>query len=445
MKKNPIIQSPDQQYIAARGNDLARRGEHEEALRTFESLKKPIPVHAGLIWVAVLTHKRRFHEAIQVLSSVTQEGNIAEEDRLWDSFSCSVFEDVLRELINEEEPRPSALKKRYRRNRMLHFFGTGIPLVPRTLKVFGRIASSLGSESGKALGDLSKDITAQCWVHGLLDEPDFLDRLLSLKEMRAYEEARKVYRELFLAYLDYWLHTGENLRDFFQTLQKMGDAYAIYCMVREKRPLTIFEIGTFIGLTTCLMARALQENGNGKIYCVDPNMKHLTTDRPLTHARRMLKELRQEDRVEIHEGFFSSPIQESKIGISAPGKSFIEGCPEIDMALIDGDHRTAAVMEDLLLLIPRLNEKACVLIHDVRSWKSIRHGIVPFFRDDFWKRHMRYGEFRPPGFDGIGFIEVDKRCEGKMIEPVRGFRITKASENNISISPGESKLHETEC
>ena len=26
MKKNPIIQSPDQQYIAARGNDLAKRG-----------------------------------------------------------------------------------------------------------------------------------------------------------------------------------------------------------------------------------------------------------------------------------------------------------------------------------------------------------------------------------------------------------------------------------
>lgn len=43
----------------------------------------------------------------------------------------------------------------------------------------------------------------------------------------------------------------------------------LYGLVRTLRPAVCVEIGTYRGYAACYMARALQENGQGVLYCVD--------------------------------------------------------------------------------------------------------------------------------------------------------------------------------
>jgi predicted O-methyltransferase YrrM len=43
----------------------------------------------------------------------------------------------------------------------------------------------------------------------------------------------------------------------------------LYALVKWFRPKTVVEVGTHIGMSAVWMARALQENGEGKLYCID--------------------------------------------------------------------------------------------------------------------------------------------------------------------------------
>lgn len=63
--------------------------------------------------------------------------------------------------------------------------------------------------------------------------------------------------------------------DFFQTVESLFHDWnyhhprIIYALIRALKPKTVVEVGTYRGYAACYMARALQENGNGHLYCID--------------------------------------------------------------------------------------------------------------------------------------------------------------------------------
>jgi len=156
------------------------------------------------------------------------------------------------------------------------------------------------------------------------------------------------------------------------------------------------------------MAHALNDNGKGNIYCVDPNIEHLTIKKPLQHARNMLKKLNLESIVRIHTGFFSDPRETTVSNSPILGRKISDIVPPVDLALIDGDHATTAVLQDFMLLFPCLKPRSTVIFHDVKTWPTVRQGILTLFQDEIFKNHMQYFNFVPSGIDGLAVIEINK-------------------------------------
>jgi predicted O-methyltransferase YrrM len=204
------------------------------------------------------------------------------------------------------------------------------------------------------------------------------------------------------------LDSREEVRDLLLASVKLEDAYAVYCIIREKQPCVILEIGTFVGFSTCIMAQALKDNGKGTIYCVDPDVDYFSVTNPQSHARKMLERLGLDSFVRMHKGFFSEPREGNESGREVLGKKVTQIVPPIDLAFIDGDHATTAVLQDFMLLLPAFRDRACVIFHDAKRWPSVRRAIATVMQDKVYNQKMSYFEIEPAGVDGIGLVEIDK-------------------------------------
>lgn len=62
--------------------------------------------------------------------------------------------------------------------------------------------------------------------------------------------------------------------EFFARVEKIPYQYThprlIYSIIRTLGIRRVIEIGCHIGYATCWMARGVQENGGGAVYCIDP-------------------------------------------------------------------------------------------------------------------------------------------------------------------------------
>lgn len=62
---------------------------------------------------------------------------------------------------------------------------------------------------------------------------------------------------------------------FFETVEALFHDWnyhhprILYSLIRALKPLTVVEVGTYRGYAACYMARALQENKGGHLYCID--------------------------------------------------------------------------------------------------------------------------------------------------------------------------------
>lgn len=62
---------------------------------------------------------------------------------------------------------------------------------------------------------------------------------------------------------------------FFETVEarftdwNYGHPRILYALIRSLKPAVIIEAGTYRGYAACYMARALQENNSGHLYCID--------------------------------------------------------------------------------------------------------------------------------------------------------------------------------
>jgi len=120
----------------------------------------------------------------------------------------------------------------------------------------------------------------------------------------------------------------------------------LYGLVRWLRPEVCVEIGSFHGHTAGRIGRALQENGSGKLYCID--------DFSLGAGPALFYNLGTMgvgDVVEVR-----------------AGRSDEEGIwPDpIDFAFIDGDHSYEGCKADIL----RASERGahCIAFHDIADW-----------------------------------------------------------------------------
>lgn len=66
-----------------------------------------------------------------------------------------------------------------------------------------------------------------------------------------------------------------NTTGFFETVELIFHDWhydhprILYALIRAMKPQVVMEVGTYRGYAACYMARAIQENNAGRLYCID--------------------------------------------------------------------------------------------------------------------------------------------------------------------------------
>ena len=190
-----------------------------------------------------------------------------------------------------------------------------------------------------------------------------------------------------------------------------------------QRPLRILEVGTFVGLSTLLIAAYC--DSRSRIHTVDPNfplavelsaMKTPLLDCDATMpqqelARRAAEALGLAERIVFHAGgfatsaTFASARADSERTVPVIGPAVCATHGPFDVIFLDGLHYTATVRADLELAVAHLAPGGRIVLHDVigRWGANVRRAAWRFVEDhpEFRFRHGRYMSI----YDAIGTVE----------------------------------------
>jgi len=170
-------------------------------------------------------------------------------------------------------------------------------------------------------------------------------------------------------------------------------------IVAELNPRKILEVGTFVGVSTLLMALACPK---ARIYTVDPDfpleveMGALQSDTADADASittqslgaRAAEALGVQERIEfVRGGFavtdtFSSVTRAGGQATELVGPSLCEEHGPFDLIFVDGLHTASAVAADLELAAKWLTPRGTMVLHDcVGFWgANVRAGVSAFLR-----------------------------------------------------------------
>ena len=182
---------------------------------------------------------------------------------------------------------------------------------------------------------------------------------------------------------------------------------------RVQHPKRILEVGTYVGVSTLLMALA---DATATIVTIDPNlalaaeMGSMNSDlgrlegTVRTHdvARAAARRLGVENRIEFVEGgfaigdTFSSVRNNSAARVPVVGPAVCAEHGPFDLIFVDGLHYASAVAADLRVAAEGLAPGGVILMHDcIGMWgTNVRAGIFRFLADrpEFRLSHPGYGE-----------------------------------------------------
>jgi FkbM family methyltransferase len=126
----------------------------------------------------------------------------------------------------------------------------------------------------------------------------------------------------------------------------MSERVLLYGLIAGLRPRRCLEIGTFQGGSALIITAALDDLGQGKLACVDPEPKVRPEHWNMIAHRATL---------------FAAPSPD----ILPEAARAVGG--KFDFALIDGDHRTEGVLRDIMGTLPHLEDQAYLLFHDAHN------------------------------------------------------------------------------
>ena len=188
---------------------------------------------------------------------------------------------------------------------------------------------------------------------------------------------------------------------------KHEEALQIADVTCKKQPRAILEIGTFIGLSTGVLALTsppgcaiVGVDPNFPVYLLSQQVDYFEERQALYFLRKMLQQLDIAHKVELLEGYFSCVSSTYRDRLVAKGGdprlvdqqevtiigTRVERFAPYDMVFLDGDHSTEAVYSDLLLIQRYLAENGIIILHDVGDqnyWEQYVLAGVTHFRDDF--------------------------------------------------------------
>lgn len=150
--------------------------------------------------------------------------------------------------------------------------------------------------------------------------------------------------------------------------------FVLYSLARLCKPVDAVEIGSRRGGSAMWICRALEENDQGTLHCIDPFVaKHGGAPGFLGHFHRNMEQLGLSHRIKMVNKFSVDALSD----IPA----------EIDFLFIDGDHSYEGCNSDIMNYVPRVRPEGVVAIHDSRTEVGVTKAIedqkrlylAPFF------------------------------------------------------------------
>lgn len=205
------------------------------------------------------------------------------------------------------------------------------------------------------------------------------------------------------------------------------DARPIAGIIQESQPHNILEVGSFVGLTTILMA--LISPRETHIHTIDPNFPLLiemeairskmydsnTAIRTQELALQAAEILGVKNKIPFHAGGFSTDNTFSSYNTSPSsriqiiGPDICKGYGPFDLIFIDGLHYEEDVFSDVNLAAEHLSHFGLIALHDVLGpWGSNVHRAVFRFldkNDDFIFSHVKLSNVN----DTIGLLQKHHR------------------------------------
>lgn len=155
---------------------------------------------------------------------------------------------------------------------------------------------------------------------------------------------------------------------------------ALYALIKLLKPASVLEVGAFIGYGACYMARALEENGIGHLYCIDCWQLPLPGGRigsVKEHFERSLSECGLRPLVTLIEG-----------------KSSEVPWPSAELVYIDGWHSYEVALHDIKKAMA-IGAK-CICLDDALAVVGVRLAI-----EDFIMKNSDWSVIRLPSAAGF--------------------------------------------
>jgi hypothetical protein len=212
----------------------------------------------------------------------------------------------------------------------------------------------------------------------------------------------------------------------------LRDAQTLMGIIQDCRPHNILEVGTFVGMTTLLLA--LFSSPETHIHSIDPNFPlevemgsmgselydYDTSIKAQDLGLQAAERLRVDKKISFHAGGFSSGNTFASYNQSPSSRINIIG-PEIcnkfgpfDFIFIDGLHYEEDVFSDLNLAVEHLAPSGALALHDVLGgWGSnVRRAVFRFLEKhaDYSFSHARYADI----YNSIGLLQRFPQDQGHL-------------------------------
>lgn len=138
----------------------------------------------------------------------------------------------------------------------------------------------------------------------------------------------------------------------------LGNAsWLLYGLVRSAQPEVCVEIGAARGKSACYMGTALKENGQGRLYSIDPHCQTAWSEGAAADSYtafcRHVARLGLAEQVVCVRAYAEAAAREWTL--------------PIDLLFIDGDHTYEGVKRDWTLFAPHMRPFGYVVFHDT-AW-----------------------------------------------------------------------------
>jgi predicted O-methyltransferase YrrM len=170
----------------------------------------------------------------------------------------------------------------------------------------------------------------------------------------------------------------------------------IYSFAKAYKPKLVVEVGSYAGGTAVGWATGLEENGSGRLVCVDADFYTKGTYPDVTRANIERTGLGR-DRFELRSGRATELIPQLAVELRG----------QVDAYLVDADHTYEGALADLENGLPMMRPGGHILVHDVDPnfrllettpehrqpvWDAMvdfvkRHGF-PWARVEYVRRHV---------------------------------------------------------